>query len=361
MRTPTDFIIKLYRRMGLYTCSSVFLLFVLGALVRATGSGMGCPDWPKCFGMWSPPQCECDLPANYQNIFLEKRLHKVERLAVIMNQLGMHKTAQDLRNDPSIRIPEVFHPVKAWIEYINRLFGVLAGLFGFCYLALMVFYRKRILQGKAWGVLAFMLLILNGWLGSLVVSTNLLHGIVTLHFLLSFLCLFAFMASLHAFRNFSFENADLISSNQYFGLWVSVFLIVIMGAWTREQVDVMRMNGTLYAGGEKDFLGYGILNVYAMDFIFSLHRYLPFLLLGWMIFLLKKAQKTGRTKPIGYHNPLMVIAALASVQIALGIFHIWFVVPAWTQVLHVVVAGALISIIFALYLSSRTKVSFLQA
>ncbi|MEI6541738.1 MAG: COX15/CtaA family protein, partial [Planctomycetota bacterium] len=63
------------------TSLNVFLLFFLGGLVRATGSGMGCPDWPKCFGLWAPPNCECKLPANYQEIYLQKRLQKVERFA----------------------------------------------------------------------------------------------------------------------------------------------------------------------------------------------------------------------------------------------------------------------------------------
>jgi len=115
---------RIYRRIGFITCSSVFLLFLFGGLVRATGSGMGCPDWPRCFGLWAPPTCDCDLPANYEQLFLEKRLAKVKRFAQTLERFGLNQQAQTLRENPYVDLPEKFDPIKAWIEYINRLFGV---------------------------------------------------------------------------------------------------------------------------------------------------------------------------------------------------------------------------------------------
>jgi cytochrome c oxidase assembly protein subunit 15 len=344
--------------MGFLTCSSVFLLFFFGGLVRATGSGMGCPDWPKCFGLWAPPTCECKLPGNYQQIFLEKRLQKVERFAKVLTALGMEASAEKLRLDRSIQQPEAFDPVKAWIEYINRLFGVLSGLFAMVYFGMAVWFRGRIASGKGWGLVGLLLLLVNGWLGSLVVATNLLPGVVTLHFLLSFMCLFAYMVSLHKAGNFQFNGLSVLSTQQWFWLWISVFFVVIIGAWSREQVDTLRLAQQLYVDGDPSaFLGWGMLNVFAMDWIFALHRYMPFVVLGWMIWLMRKSHNGFSKNSLALHHPLMVIALLCVSQIALGVIHIWFVVPAWTQVAHVVVGSALITYIFAVYLSARVKPS----
>ena len=91
--------IESFRRIALITLAAVYFLIAVGGSVRASGAGMGCPDWPKCFGQWVPPTSEAQLPNDYQKIYAD---------------LGYAETR--------------FNVVKTWTEYLNRLIGVTIGL-----------------------------------------------------------------------------------------------------------------------------------------------------------------------------------------------------------------------------------------
>ncbi len=337
-------LIKWYRRIGLYTCSSVFLLFLLGSLVRATGSGMGCPDWPKCFGQLAPPFSEEQLPSNYQEVFLKKRIKKLDRFVGALEKVGLENKAALIRADKSLLEPEPFDVTKAWIEYINRLFGVLSGIFAVIFVVLGFRLRKSYTKAFLWLMVGFVFLLLNGWLGSYVVATNLLPGIVSLHFILSFICLFAFMKSLDSVIPILSLHSESKKWN-WVGLSSLLFIVVILGTWSREQVEILKETNSLV--DIKD----NMLNFRKMDLLFAIHRYVPAFIALWGYRIWKQSGLLYKES----HGFWLMLASV--LQICLGAVHIVFVVPTWTQIAHVVLGSGLLTYVFAVTLSHRNSLN----
>ena len=145
-----------FQKVAWTTIVAVYILILVGASVRASGSGMGCPDWPTCFGQWIPPTSESALPSDYQETYAD---------------LGYAETR--------------FNVVKTWTEYLNRLLGVSIGVL-ICFTAVCAFairgHNPKIFYAAG---LAFLLVGFQGWLGSKVVSSNLMPGLITVHMLVA--------------------------------------------------------------------------------------------------------------------------------------------------------------------------------
>ena len=145
-----------YRKMAVITLAAVYFLILVGATVRASGAGMGCPDWPTCFGQWIPPTSEAQLPSDYQEVYAD---------------LGYSDTQ--------------FNVVKTWTEYLNRVLGVSIGIMIFI-TAILSWSTRRVDPSimKA-SVAAFLMVGFQGWLGSKVVASNLQPGMITVHMLVA--------------------------------------------------------------------------------------------------------------------------------------------------------------------------------
>src|SRR5690606_12607849 len=131
-----------FRRLTLSTLWAVYVLILGGGIVRATGSGMGCPDRPRCFGNWVPPTSVEELPDNYKPIYSDYRHKKNERFAQYLRLVGLGRTADQILNDESIRVEADFNPTKTWIEYFNRIVGVTIGLLIFAVFLSSIRYWK---------------------------------------------------------------------------------------------------------------------------------------------------------------------------------------------------------------------------
>src|SRR4249920_955766 len=94
-----------FQRLALLTTAATYALILVGGLVRASGAGLGCPDWPRCFGLWVPPTRADQLPPGFD--------------------------------------PALFNAALAWTEYLNRLLGVVVGLLIFATLVSAVARYRR--------------------------------------------------------------------------------------------------------------------------------------------------------------------------------------------------------------------------
>src|SRR3569833_3027758 len=174
-----------FQKINLITIVALFVLILAGGVVRSTGSGMGCPDWPRCFGCVVPPTKVSQLPKDYKKKYVAERQAKNLRLAKELDKMGFGDLATRLRQDKSILVPEEFNAAKTWTEYVNRLIGVITGfLLVACAIWSFTYWNKS----KTIVFLCILNVILvgfQGWLGSIVASSNLVSWIVTVHMLLA--------------------------------------------------------------------------------------------------------------------------------------------------------------------------------
>ena len=156
-----------FRQMTWIAFGATFFLVAVGGVVRVTGSGLGCPDWPTCWGCWLPPSSQEVIPTQVSS---DGRTYYEDKFG------RKHALSE-------------FDAAKMWIEYLNRLVGVAIGL-----LILWAFLRSlrlrktspRHFQGA---LLALLMVAFQGWLGAVVVRSELVPGIITLHMVIAMILL----------------------------------------------------------------------------------------------------------------------------------------------------------------------------
>lgn len=334
----------IFRRWCFITLLSTILLIAIGGIVRSTGSGMGCPDWPKCFNCWVPPISVQQLPEGYEAKYIALRLKKNERVAKTLSALGFKETSERIKNDASVLEAEIFNATKTWIEYINRLIGVLIGLFIF--ITVILGWRLRKTDARLfWLSLAGLIGVgLEGFLGSIVVSTNLMPQFITVHMILAILLLLVLITAWHlskqkANRIISASEMQKAKPQLYGGiaLCILVSIQIIMGTQVREGVDLISRQ--LGEAQRADWINH-------LPSIYQVHKFFYYLLLPLTLFWLYKMhdlipfQKILRTQSLA-------VFSLLSLEIILGISMHRFAIPAFIQPLHLTVAVSLLAVLFA--------------
>lgn len=308
---------KSFQRMIFLSILGTYLVILAGSIVRGTGSGLGCPDWPHCFGQWVPPMDISELPENY------KEIYKIAG-----------KTIAD------------FDPFKTWTEYINRLLGVVLGFFIVILFGLS-FKIKRYEKNIPWFCAGLLfLIVLQGGVGALVVSTHLKPFLITVHMFLAVLLLFGLMY----LRKYclDLEDTAIVQKVDHKALFITrglvtlTFLQVLMGTQVRQEVDHF-MRDTLQATPETivSFLGT----------IFYIHRSFSILIVALFIYLLTYFQR-HRYNRSAFFTALFALFCVSG-NIASGILLTYFDFPANAQPPHLFFGIMTLGLLYSLSLSLR--------
>lgn len=323
---------KRFININRFTIVVLFLVIIAGGVVRSTGSGMGCPDWPKCFNRIIPPTDVSQLPSGYEQQYVDGRAKKNERFANIVELFGSKETADKIRHDKSILVHEEFNAAKTWTEYINRLVGVVAG---FALLFSAIFsatYLKSKPSIFIWSVLNVFMVVLQAWLGSIVVSTNLMPWIITVHMLLA---LFIVAISIYTFYvATTLRNGTILVNYPATGLKVmAMFSLVltlvqvVFGTEVREAIDHLNADGVSRS-----------LWIESIGSNYDIHRILAYITLATTLifFFLVKSRFNSQSLQSKYGWILLV---LVLIQMLSGIVLARFEVPAFAQTTHLVIAS----------------------
>ena len=312
----------------------VYVVILAGSLVRMTGSGMGCPDWPKCYGYLIPPtkieQVQWKANHKYQQ---GQKIIVNETLYVANNDFTSGENYQTTnwsvydKHDYAI-----FNPAHTWIEYINRLATV---VFGIPILLLVVcgflFYKedKRIL------FLALATLFSVGfeaWLGKIVVDTNLMPVKITLHVLFVFFIVAFLLAIKFISNKYQTILKDKLVNNLAIAAVIFTLLQVIVGTQLRQYVDVQMQ---VYNHSEPEKW------LQTPPIIFNVHRSFSIVLLAINLLLVWLHKNAGGSLQLINWIGILIIAEAVS---GLVLYYLDF--PFLSQPIHLVLSSLLFGVQF---------------
>jgi len=324
----------------------VYLVIIAGAFVRMTGSGMGCPDWPKCFGFYIPPTEKSQILFKANNDYFEGQmiLYNEEKWLKAKSNF----TSNDFINMNNWKVDDrhdyvLFNPVHTWIEYINRLIGAISGIPIFLFTIISFFLAfvsfrdknyKKFRYLSIFSLITLIAMISQALIGKLVVDSNLEGSLITIHMLVAL-----FIVALLIFLVYSGSKSYIKANKTFkflmvFGLFLTLIQIVL-GTQVRQIVDEQ---AKLFIHNKSMWLN-------DIPFVYEYHRTFSILVISVnsALFLINKKLQLGN-KHINYVMLLLVL------EIFTGASMFYFDFPFGTQTAHLVFASLIFGLQFYILL-----------
>ena len=331
------------RALTLLTLFLTFDLIMFGAFTRLTDSGLGCPDWPGCYGNASPMGASAPIAAAQQVMPTGPVTHN-----------------------------------KAWIEMIHRYLAT--GVGALIVVLTVAAWRRHWKDGAAqratalspwWPTVTLLWVCLQGAFGALTVTMKLFPAIVTLHLLAGLLLLV--LLCLQLVRAAQLDGSQLQISVSA-GLrrlawlaWAVLFLQIALGGWVSTNYAVLACGDFPMCQGSwwplMDFQqgfeiwrelgmtqGGEVISFTALTAIHYVHRLVAY---GVLILLGVVAWKLNAV--LSLRRASRWIAALTGAQLATGMSNVVLDRPLLAAVLHTGGAAALLLVMTWVLISSRQK------
>ncbi|MBT5148348.1 MAG: heme A synthase [Flavobacteriales bacterium] len=315
----------------------VYLVVLAGSIVRMTGSGMGCPDWPKCFGLLIPPTSEDQIKWS-GGVEYSEGVMVIERDTLwvsIEDHLSFGEEFESTYWEPYAKHNYArFNVVHTWIEYLNRLTGALSGIPVIILFFLSIRSRRRIPIILASATVASVLFV--SWLGKLVVEGNLIPFSITVH-MVSALAILVLLVGLIQHLEGTKTLIRKATRNWIFISLLIAFMQLVFGTQVREAVDLALESNISRANLIDSLPGWWVLHRSAVWAIIAIH-------LMWAIPMLKNEN---------FRNYAQITIAILLGQTLTGLLFTQMGFPAFAQPIHIILGFALVLIDFRTLIASK--------
>ena len=279
------------RRLAMVSTVATLVLIAMGGAVRATDSGLACPDWPACYGKWIPPA-----------------------------------------------------DVNMWFEHSHRLWAGVVGLL-ILWLTVVAFARHRD-DPRLWrvGALACVLVLIQAGLGAAVVLLHLRAGLVTSHLAMSWIIVACLVVMVALARRPSLDapmDRPARQIERQVGRWSAIVAVAVLaqgslGSQATGRGAAYVYNAVPFWLAEQPWTGH------AREVLHLTHRFGGYLVAGAVIWLAVFALRRWRATP-GTPRWVAVVPAIAValvvVQVGLGVSNVLTRAEVWSAIGHLTVAS----------------------